>query len=308
MAAQITDTVLMVAPVRFCFNPEAAATNDFMKEDQLVSSDDAQRRARAEFDQFAAALKVACVNVVVEEDTPEPHKPDSIFPNNWISTHEDGTIVLYPMCVPNRRQERQAHIVDSLSSSFGFGYVENLAYLEEGGLFLEGTGSLVLDRANKIAFANISSRMNPAALAVFLERMPPYRAVTFTARRSSCKEIYHTNVMMAIGETTAVVCSSVIPDSAERALVLSELAQHRQVVDISEEQLDNFAGNMLQLRTPRGRLWVMSQRAHACLTSDQLRVLTRDASVLTAPLDVIECHGGGSARCMLAEIFAPPHE
>lgn len=298
----------MVAPVRFCFNPEAAVTNDFMKDDDVISSDEAQRRARSEFDSFVAVLRGAGVNVIVVEDSDEPHKPDSIFPNNWISTHDDGTIVLYPMCVPNRRAERQASIVELLSTKFGFGHVENLAYLEESGLFLEGTGSLVLDRANKIAFANISSRMNVKALAVFQERLPSFQVFTFTARRRTGSEIYHTNVMMAIGETTAVVCLSVVADASERAQLLALLAQHHTVVEISEEQLDNFAGNMLQLRSTSGPVWVMSARAHACLNCEQRHVLTQNATILTAPLNVIERHGGGSARCMLAEIFPPPEE
>jgi hypothetical protein len=306
--SQTTDTLLMIAPVRFGYNPEAAESNSFMESDKHLGSKERQRiqeEARAEFDRFVEVLRAAGIEVLAYEDTPEPHTPDSIFPNNWISFHEDGWLVLYPMEPPNRRLERRMDIVNDLSERFGYRVVDMSAQ-EKDGAFLEGTGSLVLDRVNKIAYANISSRMHQTALQNWVAQMG-YTPVTFTARRVGGGSIYHTNVLMAIGERTAVLCAEAITDEHERQKVLHSLrSTGKTVVEISQAQMDEFAGNMLQVRNKQGsRFWVMSTRAYNALTDTQRATLAADGQLLHVPLDVIERYGGGSARCMLAEVFLP---
>ncbi|MCS6808982.1 MAG: arginine deiminase-related protein, partial [Bacteroidota bacterium] len=293
----------------FGFNPEAARTNSFMEDDSTLSSserDTIHTRAHAEFTGFVEALRRAGITVVVIEDTPEPHKPDALFPNNWISFHDDGRIVLYPMEPPNRRLERREDIVTELSSRFGFTRIEDLSHFELQGIFLEGTGSLVLDRAHKLVYANRSSRMHTVALHEFTRRMG-YTAIEFTARRSNGGEIYHTNVMMSVGDGIAVLCTEVIRDSQEREAVLASLRCHHAILEITEKQMDNFAGNILHVHNHnKERYWVMSSRAFHALDDAQKRLLERDSTILHIPLDTIERYGGGSARCMLAEIFTPP--
>lgn len=306
---QTTNTVLMIAPVQFGFNPDAAETNSFMEADTGLSGEARQKiqaAAREEFIRFVEVLRKAGMNVITVEDTPEPHTPDSIFPNNWISTHDDGRIVLYPMEPENRRLERRADIVIDLANRFGFAKTEDLSGFEDNGVFLEGTGSLVLDRDNKIAYANRSSRMHSEALQDFAQRMG-FTALEFTSRRKDGGQIYHTNVMMAVGDGASVICADVIPDAGERQAVLDSLRKHqRVVVEISEAQMDEFAGNMLHLRNSNGeKFWVMSSRAYNALTPEQIKALEHNSSLLHAPLDAIERYGGGSARCMLAEIFVP---
>lgn len=306
---QTTNTVLMIAPVHFGFNPDAAETNSFMEADTGLSGEARQHiqsAARAEFMNFVEVLRAAGISVLTVEDSPQPHTPDSIFPNNWISTHDDGRIVLYPMEPENRRLERRADIVIDLANRFGFTKTEDLSDFEEKNIFLEGTGSLVLDRTNKIAYANRSSRMHSEALQDFVKRLG-FTALEFTARRKDGGQIYHTNVMMAIGEGAAIICAEAIPNDKERQTVLDSLRKHQGVVvEITESQMDEFAGNMLHLRNSKGeKFWVMSSRAYNALTPEQISALQHNSSLLHAPLDVIERYGGGSARCMLAEIFAP---
>ncbi|MCU0427500.1 MAG: arginine deiminase-related protein [Candidatus Kapabacteria bacterium] len=306
---QVTNTVLMIAPVRFGFNPDAADTNSFMESDSGLSREEREKiqlAAREEFMNFAETLRGAGITVEIVEDTPEPHTPDSIFPNNWISFHSDRRIVLYPMEPENRRLERRADIVIRMANTFGFEQTEDLSGFEDTGVFLEGTGSLVLDRVNKIAYANRSSRMHSEALRDFARRMG-YTAIEFSSRRKDGGQIYHTNVIMAVGEGAAVICSEVLPDEKERALVLDSLRKHQgTVIEITEAQMNEFAGNMLHLRTKDGnKVWVMSSRAYQALLPEQKAALERDSTLLHAPLDVIERYGGGSARCMLAEIFVP---
>lgn len=306
---QTTNTVLMIAPVHFGFNPDAAETNSFMEADTGLSGEARQHiqpAARAEFTNFVEVLRKAGISVLTVEDTPEPHTPDSIFPNNWISTHDDGRIVLYPMEPENRRLERRADIVMDLANRFGFTKTEDLSGFEDNNIFLEGTGSLVLDRTNKIAYANRSSRMHPEALQDFAERLG-YTTIEFSSRRRDGSQIYHTNVLMAVGDGAAVLCSEVIADATERQRVLDSLRQHQgTVVEITEQQMDEFAGNMLHLKGAEGKsFWVMSTRAYKALTAAQKGALEHNSTLLHAPLDVIERYGGGSARCMLAEIFHP---
>jgi hypothetical protein len=326
---QLAGTVLMVEPVRFGYNPQAAESNSFMQsDDALTNAERAHLNAQAleEFRGLHEALSCVGLKVIAVQDTPEPHTPDSIFPNNWLSTHEDGTIVLYPMEPQNRRLERRADIVSNLIDRCDYVRVLDLSPYERLGIYLEGTGSLVLDRVHGIAYANRSSRMNPRALEDFCQRTG-YTSVMFTAQRADGTSIYHTNVLMAVGADTAVICSEAIADAAERASVLASLRQHHGVVvEISFAQMDDFAGNMLQLAAPipsheyaqtdagstnteppLRRFWVMSSRAYHALTSEQQSLLQHDGSVLIhAPLAVIEQYGGGSARCMIAEVFVPP--
>jgi hypothetical protein len=310
---QITDTVLMIAPVGFGFNPDAAQSNSFMESDNALSQSEReaiQAAAAREFEEFANALRTAGVEVVEIADTPEPRTPDSIFPNNWISTHADGRIILYPMEPENRRLERRADIVVELANRFGYHSTLDLSPFEDDGVFLEGTGSLVLDRANGVAYANRSSRMHSEALQAFAKNAG-FTPLEFTARRRRGGQIYHTNVLMAVGEDAAVVCAQCIPDLQEREAVLASLRRFQgTVVEISEEQMDNFAGNLLQVQNRSGeRFWVMSARARAALLPEQIAALTASgAGIISAPLETIERYGGGSARCMLAEIFVPQQD
>lgn len=305
---QLTNTVMMIAPHRFGFNPDAADTNSFMQSDDGLSGDERVRIAKAaqqEFAGFARLLRKHGIRVLEFQDTPEPHTPDSIFPNNWISTHSEGRVVLYPMEPPNRRLERREDIVVAVQRAGGLWKVEDLSYFEADEIFLEGTGSLVLDRTNQIVYANRSTRMHSLALKEFC-RMMNFVAIEFSSRRKDGGQIHHTNVMMAVGDGAAVICSEVIQDAGERVSVLDSLkARHKHVVEISEAQMDEFAGNMLQVRNDAGeKYWVMSSRAHQALLPGQVRILEQDSTLIHAPLDVIERYGGGSARCMLAEIFS----
>ena len=304
ISRQTASSVLMVSPVRFSCNMQAAQTNDFMKASNAEEDSAVQRDAKKEFDFMITRLEECGVKVLVIEDTLEPHKPDSIFPNNWISTHSDGRIFLYPMCPTTRRSERREDIVQLLLSEHSFLKVEDLSYLEQESVFLEGTGSLVLDRANNIAYANISARTDPKALLLFAQKSN-FQIVSFTAFRSTGTEIYHTNVMLSIGETTAVVCPSVVRCQHKRRVLLESLQAHRKVMEISEDQLNMFAGNMLQLRSAKGLLWVLSQSARDSLSPVQMAVLSAYSAVLAIPLPTVEFHGGGSARCMMAELFPP---
>ncbi len=306
---QLTDTVLMIEPLRFGYNPEAAKSNSFMQSDVGLSAEQRERIANQAAKEFSGLEQMLCrhgITVITVQDTPDPYKPDSIFPNNWISLHDDGTIVLYPMEALNRREERRPDIISNLIDRLDYVRIHSLAPYERLGLYLEGTGSLVLDRVNRIAYANISSRMHPVVLEDFCQWMH-FRAVTFTAYRANGSSIYHTNVMMALGADTAVICSESIPNAAERRAVLDALKANQTVlVEISSAQMEQFAGNMLQVRNAAGkRFWVMSSGAYTSLTTEQIRALEHDSTIIHTPLDTIERYGGGSARCMLAEVFKP---
>lgn len=313
MRAQISDTVFMIEPVRFGYNPQTAVSNSFMESDAGLSAQEQSRvaeEAAREFQGLANILKQAGITVLVFQDTPEPHTPDAVFPNNWISTHNDSivnsTIVLYPMEAENRRLERRDDIVQQLSAQFGFWRTVDLTHFERNGHYLEGTGSLLLDRVHQIVYANRSSRMDSSVLKEFCREMN-FVPIEFTSYRADGSSIYHTNVMMALGEHTAVICAEAIRDAGERKAVLDALkARQKNIVEITPEQMDNYAGNMLQLRNSTGKhFWVMSSRAYHSLHPDQIAVLSADAEILHAPLDTIEKYGGGSARCMIAEVFTP---
>ncbi len=302
---QTTATVLMVRPARFGANPETAATNAF----QRGGPGDAGTlaRARREFDGLAAVLRANGVEVRVVEDTLEPPKPDALFPNNWLSFHADGTVVLYPMLAPSRRAEVRPEILGELGRA-GFPAPRRVLDLRAGAEadFLEGTGSLVLDRAARVAYACLSPRTARALVERFCAELE-YRPVCFRAADARGLPIYHTNVMMSVGTRFAVVCLEALGDSEERLALVQSLAQSgHELVPIKLSQMDEFAGNVLELRARTGEaLIVLSARARAALRPEQLAVLERHARLVSADLATIEEHGGGSARCMLAEVFAP---
>lgn len=313
---QLTDTVLMIRPARFGFNPQTAASNRFQREHRELSDETIQMRALQEFEHLRATLAEAHLNVLVLDDTVEPRKPDSIFPNNWLSCHADGTIVVYPMAGENRRNERRRDIIEALMQRSHFKRLIDLTGFEHHGLALEGTGSMVLDRTQRTVYACLSTRTDKLVLREFarhagLTKIMPFRAWITTNEETGLDRfhlIYHTNVMMALGEHVAVICAESITHAGERHAVLESLTEAgKTVVEITVDQMRRFAGNMLQLKSARGeRFWVMSSNAFSSLSNGQREALTQDGSrIIHAPLDTIELVGGGSARCMLAEIHHP---
>ncbi len=301
---QCADAVLMIRPLRFGANPETADSNRFQQGGATASTADA---AKIEFDGLVTRLRGAGVEVQVAEDTPEPPKPDACFPNNWVSFHADGSVVLYPMTAPSRRAERrEAPIAQLRVAGFEVSRTIDLSPLEARGEFLEGTGSLVLDRCHRVAYACRSPRTTAAALAEFAARLS-YRIVAFDALGPDERPAYHTNVLMAVGEGFAVVCAAAIPDAGERALVLRELSEAgHEPVEISIAEMHGFAGNLLALRSADGRpLIAASDMAWSSLSPGTRRRLEKFAAIVTAPIPTIERHGGGSVRCMIAEVFLP---
>jgi hypothetical protein len=304
MKTQCANSVLMVRPSAFGHNPQTAVNNAF----QQKGGDEAaiRRAALQEFNALARLLKENGVEVLVVEDTAQPQKPDAVFPNNWISFHSNGTVVLYPMFAPNRRLERDPRIMERVRERYRVKSILNLTEHEQEGRFLEGTGSLVLDRKDHLAYACLSERTDAALVDRFSRKMG-YRAVPFHASDSEGRPIYHTNVMMSVGSDFAVVCLSCVRDEQERKALRDRLVRHgREVIEIDEAQMAAFAGNILQLRSGDDRsLIVMSSRAYASFRPEQLARLESHGTILHTPLATIEDHGGGSARCMIAEIFNP---
>lgn len=307
---QLASTVLMIRPAGFESNPQTAASNRF-QDDLSMPPEEQHAAALREFDNLVAALRSAGIEVIVIDDRTEPHTPDAIFPNNWFSTHADGRVVLYPMEAPNRRAERRLDVIEQLNGSHGrlVSEVVDLSDHERDGYFLEGTGSMVLDRSSHIAYACLSSRTHLAPLGDFAQRMG-YDVVAFDAVDRAGVPIYHTNVLMSIGEDVAVICDAAIRREDQREAVLTRLREtgHR-VVSIDYSQLEAFAGNMLELCNRDGeRVIAMSQRARDSLDNEQHRALTAGARIVSAPIDTIESSAGGSVRCMLAEIHLPHEE
>ncbi|TAE46524.1 MAG: amidinotransferase [Bacteroidetes bacterium] len=294
----------MVRPVRFGFNEQTAESNAFQQQPGRLRPEEIQENAQREFDTFVDQLREAGIEVTVVEDTPEPHTPDSIFPNNWVSFHADGKVVLYPMQAPNRRSERRQDIVDQFLARYTGGRLLDFSGYESQGLFLEGTGSMILDRVNGVVYACLSPRTSAQLLQEYGARMG-YRVVAFHASDARNQAIYHTNVMMALGASVAVLCVDAVRDAAERqALMASLAASGHEVVAITFDQMNAFAGNMLELLDGDGqRRMVMSARAYHSLTPAQIEAISRHARPIVVPLDVVETYGGGSVRCMLAEVF-----
>lgn len=298
---QNTSNILMIRPTAFAYNAQTAVNNKF----QVAGNAElAQAKALEEFDAFVEKLRKNGIDVTVINDTTEPHTPDSIFPNNWISFHENGTIVLYPMYAVNRRAERKQHVLDILNNKFGISNKLDFTNYEVNNFFLEGTGSMVLDRENKIAYACISERTNKDVLEDFCKKMN-YTACMFTATDANGDEIYHTNVMMCVADKYVVICLDSIKDEAERNHAVDTIKKTgKEIISISLEQMNRFAGNMLQLQNKKGeKVLVMSEQAYNALTNEQISRLEKYNRIVYSNLDTIEMNGGGSARCMIAEVF-----
>lgn len=309
MYSQITDSVFMVRPVQFYGNEQTAINNYFQQEAEGIAKADIQFKALEEFDLFVDKLRLNKVHVEIFEDTTSSETPDSIFPNNWLTMHDDGVVLLYPMFAENRRKERREDIILQLKREFFVNQLESFADWETEGKFLEGTGSLILDRPNRIAYAAISDRTAQDVLDDFCDRVG-YTTVTFTANQTVNSErlpIYHTNVMMSVGENFAVVCLDCIDDPVERARVDFTLKKtSKEIIAISEKQVENFAGNILQVRNASGTpIIVMSEAAFNTFNSKQKKILDKHGKILYSPIPTIEKYGGGGVRCMMAEIFLP---
>jgi hypothetical protein len=308
---QLTDTILMIRPVRFGYNVETAVNNHYQQFLVGLSAEEIQQRAQQEFDAFVALLRQNEVDIIVVEDTTEKDTPDSIFPNNWISFHDDGTVVTYPMWAPNRRLERREDIIGILQRDYRFSITRKIDYshFENEEQYLEGTGSVVLDRQNRIAYACVSPRTHLALLEEFCSEFG-FRPVVFFASQMTERgfaEIYHTNVMMSIGAKLAIFCSDAVRNKWDRAQVLDTIRQSgKEVVQISVDQCNHFAGNMLQVKSRTGKTFlVMSEQAYRSLTAEQVHQIEQHTTILYSPLTTIEFCGGGSARCMMAEVFLP---
>jgi len=302
--AQSANSVLMIRPGRFYPNPETAADNAFQRNTDRDSAA-LTLMARKEFDAAVQTLLEAGINVHVFEDTTEPEKPDAVFPNNWISTHHDGRIALFPMYSALRRRERRQDIVEELHKHYRVTDVMDYSPFENEGCCLEGTGSLVLDHLSKIAYVSLSNRSNPKMIQRFADDFS-YEQVTFTSIGADGQSIYHTNVMICIGTVFAMVGLEMIPNKPERQKVRACLEKaEKEIVELSADQIANFAGNAIELQNRRGeKLLVLSSRAAKALTGEQRERLTRYARLMQLEIPTIEL-GGGSARCMMATIHLP---
>ena len=306
---QITNTILMIKPLGFRYNEQTAVNNYYQKIIDNLTPKETQEDALNEFRNFVVKLRKYGVEVIVIEDVDTSDTPDSIFPNNWVSFHNDGRIVLYPMCAKNRRDERRKDIFDILVNDYLFAIngIQDFTQLEEEDKFLEGTGSMVLDRENKICYAAISVRTDKFAVMKFCKEFS-YIPVCFTATQdigSQRMKIYHTNVMMCIADKFAVICLDAIEDEKERKYVIQSLAKTgKDIIEITEVQKNRFAGNMLQVMGHEPLL-VMSTSAYSSLMKEQKEAIEKHCPILHTSLDTIEACGGGSARCMIAEIFLP---
>ncbi|MDA9875755.1 arginine deiminase-related protein [Flavobacteriaceae bacterium] len=307
--SHITNTVLMIRPVQFRMN-EQTAVNNFYQKNSDTLPETVNAKATQEFDSMVEKLRNANIQVIVVQDTKEFDTPDSIFPNNWISFHKNGTIGLYPMFAKNRRLERKDSILEAVEAEgFVIETVVDYTEAETDGFYLEGTGSILLDRENQKAYCALSARADEELFIEFCEDFE-YTPVVFSAYQTVNDKrelIYHTNVMMCLGTTFAVVCLASIDDKKERKNLLKHLHQDgKKIIEISEDQVNNFAGNMLQLKSTDNRSYlVMSQSALDSLRPSQVQLLEAHATILSSPLDTIETCGGGSARCMMAEVFLP---
>jgi hypothetical protein len=307
---QTTNSILMIRPINFRMNEQTAVNNYYQKVLDNILPSSVNAKAQREFNAYVEKLKSFGVQVVVISDEENTDTPDSIFPNNWISFHENGTVGLYPMFAKNRRLERREDILDKLEEEgFIIKTIIDYSDAEKHDVFLEGTGSLLLDRINRKAYCALSPRADEDLLLEFCEDFE-YTPVIFSANQtvnSKREAIYHTNVMMCLAETFAVICLRSIDDKKERKNVLKHLKEDgKKVIEISEEQVDSFAGNMLQVRGKDNELFlVMSQAAHDSLTTSQIAQINNHCKIISSSLDTIEACGGGSARCMMAEVFLP---
>lgn len=310
--SQTTNSILMIRPINFRMN-EQTAVNNYFQEDLSLRDSLINLKAQKEFDDYVDKLRNFGVEVIVVSDNQENDTPDSVFPNNWVSFHNDGTMAIYPMFAENRRLERREDIILELEKE-GF-LIENIVdytSAEDQNIFLEGTGSMILDRQNKIAYCAISPRADEELFIEFCEDFE-YTPVIFTANQTvdnSREAIYHTNVMMCIAETFSVICLSCIDDKKERKNVISHLKKSgKEIIDITEKQMHQFAGNMLQVKGKNNELFlVMSQAAYNSLTTEQIKKIEKHCNIISSSLETIETCGGGSARCMMAEVFLPKNK
>ncbi|WP_290698885.1 citrulline utilization hydrolase CtlX [Lacinutrix sp.] len=307
---QTTNTILMIRPIGFRMNEQTAVNNYYQKVLDNTLPETVNTKAQQEFDVYVDKLRAVGINVIVVQDTKEFDTPDSIFPNNWISFHENGTVGLYPMFAENRRQERREDVLNVLENEgFKINNIVDYTTAEEEDVFLEGTGSLLLDRVNRKAYCALSPRADETLFIEFCEDFE-YTPVVFTANQTvngKREAIYHTNVMMCLAETFAVICLDTIDDKKERKNVIKNLIEDgKEIIKITEAQVNNFAGNMLQVKGKDDKLYViMSQAAYNSLTQSQINTIEKHCEILSSSLDTIEACGGGSARCMMAEVFLP---
>ena len=304
---QITNNIMMIEPVSFNYNTETAINNYYQINNTALSKEEIQQKALKEFKEFVSLLRSKNINVIVFKDTENPKTPDSIFPNNWVSFHIDGEIVLYPMYAKNRRLERRNDIIQKLRDDFIVKKINDFSYYENQELYLEGTGSMILDRENKICYAAISDRTNKNIVNDFCNQLN-FKPILFTSNqdvRGKRLAIYHTNVMMCITTNFAIVCLDSIDCNEEKDRVIDILNEtKKEIISISEEQTNKFAGNMLEVEGDKKYL-VMSKSAYSCLTENQIKKINKYSEILYSDLSTIEDYGGGSARCMMAEIFLP---
>lgn len=304
--SQTTNTILMVRPANFGFNPETAEDNAFQVDDGTLSRNQIRAAAVEEFDAFVSVLHDAGIDVLVVQDTDEPLKTDAVFPNNWITTHASGQVILYPLYAPGRRAERRKDVVDLLSVDYVVKV--NDAYLlnEERTVFLEGTGSMILDRPNRVVYASLSERTHLNLLEKWGSDQG-YQVVSFRAGDDDGIPYYHTNVIMTLGIHFALICLEAIEDDRERHAVVESLKNTgKKIIEISRNQVLQFAGNALEVIGMSGNnILVMSESAYKSLTQSQIGNIEENAQIVCSPLNIIEKYGGGSARCMMAEIFLP---
>ncbi|MCL1868643.1 MAG: arginine deiminase-related protein [Paludibacter sp.] len=304
---QTTSTILMIEPICFGYNEQTAENNYFQQNDNAQSSE-IQANALKEFQNMTQLLHKAGVKVIVVEDSAEPRTPDSIFPNNWISFHDGGFIAVYPMFAPNRRQERRVEVVNAVvNQGFTIKEIFDFSAQENEGKFLEGTGSMVFDRVNRRAYAALSERTNEDVLLDFCEKFD-YTPVIFNAMQTfegKRLPVYHTNVVMSVGDKFAVVCLQSIDNEKERNLLKNSLLEtQKEIIEISEAQMHNFAGNMLEIENTKGeKIIALSQTAYNSLNNNQLQTLEKYGTLLPIAIPTIEKYGGGSVRCMMAEVF-----
>ena len=304
---QTASTVLMVEPIAFGYNAQTAENNYFQVEQKDA---DIQTKALEEFNNFANKLKSKGINVISIKDTLEPHSPDSIFPNNWVSFHNDGKVVLYPMFAPNRRVERRTDILETLKvKGFEITEIEDLSHFENQQKFLEGTGSMIFDHEHKIAYGSVSLRLDEELFRQFCQKFG-FRPVVFHSYQNAGDQrlpIYHTNVMMCVADKFVVICLDCIDDELEREKVQEVIkSTQKEIIEISEDQMQQFAGNMLQVQNEAGeKFLVMSESAYRSLTAQQISAIEKYCEIIYSDLNTIETNGGGSARCMLAEVFLP---
>ena len=311
MKKQITNTVLMVRPVRFRMN-EQTVVNNYFQEEMDLKNDEINRQAQQEFDVLVEKLRTVGVKVIVVDDIYEQNTPDSVFPNNWITFHQNGDVAIYPMFAENRRRERREDILDKVEAEgFDIENVYDYTDAEKENIFLEGTGAMVLDRVNRKAYCALSPRADEELFIEFCEDFE-YTPVIFKAYQQVNNEqlpIYHTNVMMALGVDFAVVCLDTITDKSERKNLLHHLKEDKkEVINITPEQMCQYAGNMLQVQGKNSTYLVMSNAAYNALTPQQIQTIEKHTQILHSNLETIETCGGGSARCMMAEVFNPSNK